>query len=277
MPWTATTPRPQAQRAEAELTRDPHRSNQVIAADLGCSQVTVFYTRQRLEAAGTIPHVPPAHRLARPRPVSTAALVIAAGITTPEAIAEQAQVTLRTAQRQLQRARPQLPDAAAATDALSVTDTTPDPGSRATEALLLNPKRSNRNVAASARCDEATVRRARQRLERGGEILEFVTEEREWLAPPGPKPGTQRRPPQIPGLPPMPPEMILGGLCVQPDLRPEHRFVWTSDCGPALRMPMFRALGMPMIGDGNAPPVVAAGRCGWRGVAGGRQGAGVSR
>jgi hypothetical protein len=34
-------------------------------------------------------------------------------------------------------------------------------------------------------------------------------------------------------------------------------------CGPALRMPMIRALGTPMIGDGNAPPVVAAGRCGW--------------
>ena len=33
-------------------------------------------------------------------------------------------------------------------------------------------------------------------------------------------------------------------------------------CGPALKMPTIRALGMPMVGDGNAPPAGAAGRCG---------------
>jgi hypothetical protein len=36
----------------------------------------------------------------------------------------------------------------------------------------------------------------------------------------------------------------------------------SSVCGPALKMPMIRALGMPMIGNGNAPPGGAAGRCG---------------
>ena len=36
-----------------------------------------------------------------------------------------------------------------------------------------------------------------------------------------------------------------------------------DECGPALKMPMIRALGMPMAGDRNAPPVGAAGRCGW--------------
>ena len=50
-----------------------------------------------------------------------------------------------------------------------------------------------------------------------------------------------------------------------------------SGCGPALKMPMIRALGMPMIGNHNAPPAGVAGRCGRCGVAGGRQGAGVSR
>src|SRR5215470_6089719 len=32
-------------------------------------------------------------------------------------------------------------------------------------------------------------------------------------------------------------------------------------CGPALKMPTIRALGMPMAGSRNAPPVGAAGRC----------------
>ena len=36
-------------------------------------------------------------------------------------------------------------------------------------------------------------------------------------------------PPAIRELPAMPEEIRLGGLCVQPDLRPEHRYVWTSD------------------------------------------------
>ncbi len=229
VPWTPANTRPAASRAEAELTRDPCRSNQVIAAHLGCSPVTVFYTRARLEATGQIPVIPPPHRLARPRPLSTTAQVIAAGMTTPEQVAQAARVTLRTAQLQLQRTRPQLPDVAAASDAISVTDTTPSPGSRATEALLLNPKRSNRNIAWQAGCEESTVRRARTRLERGGEILAYVVEERDWIAPAGPKPGEQRRPPAIPSLPPMPEEMRLGGLCVQPDLKPEHRYVWTSD------------------------------------------------
>ena len=34
-------------------------------------------------------------------------------------------------------------------------------------------------------------------------------------------------------------------------------------CGPALKMPMVEALKMPMAGNGNAPPVGAAGRCDW--------------
>ena len=33
-------------------------------------------------------------------------------------------------------------------------------------------------------------------------------------------------------------------------------------CGPALKVPTIRALGMPMDGRHNAPPVGAAGRCG---------------
>jgi hypothetical protein len=39
-------------------------------------------------------------------------------------------------------------------------------------------------------------------------------------------------------------------------------FLEQNGCGPALKMPMIRALGMPMIGNGNAPPGGAAGRCG---------------
>ena len=33
-------------------------------------------------------------------------------------------------------------------------------------------------------------------------------------------------------------------------------------CCPALKVPTIRALGMPMAGNRNAPPVGAAGRCG---------------
>jgi hypothetical protein len=36
----------------------------------------------------------------------------------------------------------------------------------------------------------------------------------------------------------------------------------TTRCCPALKMPTIRALGMPMAGNHNAPPVGAAGRCG---------------
>ena len=36
----------------------------------------------------------------------------------------------------------------------------------------------------------------------------------------------------------------------------------SAACCPALKMPTIRALGMPMAGKHNAPPVGAAGRCG---------------
>jgi hypothetical protein len=48
------------------------------------------------------------------------------------------------------------------------------------------------------------------------------------------------------------PELEPGGLGA-----PGYRH-----CGPALKMPMIRALGMPMTGKRNAPPVGAAARCG---------------
>ncbi len=230
MPWTATTPRPAASRAGQELIRDPYRSNQVIAAALRCSPVTVWYTRQRLEQTGQIPHIPPQARLARPRPVSTAALAIAQGAATPRAVAAAASVTLRTAQAQLARTKPALPDAVAAANAISVTDTTPDPGSRATEALLSNPRRSNYALAEAAGISETTVRRARARLERAGEILAYVTEEREPKGPPGQLPGPLRHPPQIPDFP-EPPDFSKG-LCTHV---PASQARWWTSSETALR------------------------------------------
>jgi len=41
-----------------------------------------------------------------------------------------------------------------------------------------------------------------------------------------------------------------------------EEIVRDDDCCPALNMPTIRALGMPMAGNHNAPPVGAAGRCG---------------
>jgi Transcription factor WhiB len=230
MPWLTTTPRPAASAAEAELQRDPYRSDATIAAALHCSPVTVFYARRVLERSGAIPHVPPAHRLARPRPVSDAALAVAQGASTAEAVAEAASVTLRTAQKHLQRTRPQQQDCAAATDSLSVRDDTPSPGSRATEALLAHPRRSNYALAADAACDEATIRRARQRLERSNEILAYVTEERTPKGPPGQPPGEQRRPPKIPDLP-KPPDWSEGTCAHVP---PAQQGWWTSQ-DPVLR------------------------------------------
>jgi Transcription factor WhiB len=230
VPWLTTTPRPAASAAGRELQRDPHRSNQVIAAALRCSPVTVFYARRVLERSGAIPHVPPAHRIARPRPQSSAALAVAQGASSPRSVAEAASVTLRTAQRQLARARPAQHDAAAAADAISVRDDTPSPGSRATEALLAHPRRSNYALAADAACDEATIRRARQRLERSNEILAYVTEERDPKGPPGQPPGPIRRPPKIPDLP-KPPDWSEGTCAHVP---PSQQGWWTSQ-DPVLR------------------------------------------
>lgn len=230
MPWTSASVRPAASRAERELLSDPCRSDELIAAELGCSNVTVWYTRQRLEQAGAIPAIPPPQRIARPRQPSQAALAVALGASTPAEVAEAAGVTIRTAQRQIQRARPELPDVAAATDSLSVLDTTPDPGNRATEALLAHPKRSNYAIAEAAGCDEATVRRARARLERAGEILEFVTEEREPKGPPGQPPGPTRKPPAIRPLP-APPNWSEGRCAHVP---PSQQSWWTS-ADPVLR------------------------------------------
>lgn len=230
MPWTATSVRPAASRAERELLSDPARSDELIAAALGCSNVTVWYTRQRLEQAGSIPAIPPPQRLARPRPPSQAALAVALGASTPADVAQAAGVTIRTAQRQIQRARPAHHDAAAAIDSLSVRDTTPNPAGRATEALLLHPRRSNYLLAEQAGCDEATIRRARARLERAGELIAYVTEEREPKGPPGPPPGDQRREPRIPDLP-RPPDWSRG-VCAHV---PASQATWWTSSDPVLR------------------------------------------
>jgi hypothetical protein len=41
-----------------------------------------------------------------------------------------------------------------------------------------------------------------------------------------------------------------------------HGYKDATTCCPALKMPTFRALKMPMAGNHNAPPVGAAGRWG---------------
>jgi hypothetical protein len=230
VPWLTTTPRPSASAAEAELQRDPYRSDATIAAALRCSPVTVFYARRVLERSGAIPHVPPAHRIARPRPQSSAALAVAQGASDPRSVAGLAGVTLRTAQKHLQRTRPQQHDAAAATDSLSVRDDTPSPGSRATEALLAHPRRSNYALAASAACDEATIRRARQRLERSNEILAYLTQDRTPKGPPGQPPGPIRKPPAIPSLP-RPPDWSEG-VCARV---PRSQQGWWTSSDPVLR------------------------------------------
>ena len=51
------------------------------------------------------------------------------------------------------------------------------------------------------------------------------------------------------------------GLCVSEDPEaffPSHGAPGTG-CGPAFKMPMIRALSVPMAGDGNAPPGLPGG------------------
>ena len=61
-------PRVYASRADAELTRDPRRSDRAVAETAGCSRQAVARARARLTRTGAIPATAPAEREARLRP-----------------------------------------------------------------------------------------------------------------------------------------------------------------------------------------------------------------
>lgn len=87
------------------------------------------------------------------------------------------------------------------------------------DALRADPRRSNYVIAKAERTSEMTVRRARRQLEDAGVIPAVDA--------PARRPSTY---PATAGHAVVLPEAVAAeGLCVQPGLRPEHRYIWVSD------------------------------------------------
>jgi Transcription factor WhiB/Winged helix-turn-helix DNA-binding len=90
---------------------------------------------------------------------------------------------------------------------------------RALAELRADPRRSNNLIARAAGTSEASVRRARAALEDAGVIPAVSVTAR---AP--------RAYPSTSGHAVVLPEAVaLAGLCIPPNVRPEHRYIWVSD------------------------------------------------
>ncbi len=85
--------------------------------------------------------------------------------------------------------------------------------------LRADPRRSNPRIARCAGTSEASVRRARAALEADGAIPAVSVPARA----PRAYPVTAGHAVTLPLA------VAAEGLCVQPDLRPEHRYIWVSD------------------------------------------------
>jgi hypothetical protein len=119
-----------AARAEAELLRDPWRSNAIVAISAATSSQHVGRARTRLERTGAIEAIPVASRVQRPRtwPLSAPRKAIEAlgpAATAAEVMALSGcsyQAAWRALSRFRQALRPQAfpPEMAAAADSLSV-------------------------------------------------------------------------------------------------------------------------------------------------------------
>ena len=118
------SPRPQLTRAASAIIDDPSRSDAIIAAQAAVSRTIVFRARAQLEAMGLIPHVPATDRERRPdtqpAPARDAVAILGPDASIRE-VAAAASVSLHAAWRQIRRANPRLPDAAAAADQIAVT------------------------------------------------------------------------------------------------------------------------------------------------------------
>lgn len=119
-------PRPGSARArvEAELRRDPARSDAIIVQLARCTAQAAGRWRRGLERAGVIEVVKPADRLAIPRTwrARPPRQAVERGASTPAEVMALSGASYGAAWRALDRARarPRLADAAAAIDALSV-------------------------------------------------------------------------------------------------------------------------------------------------------------
>ena len=123
MPRSAGTPRPQLTRAARILIDDATRSDAIIAAEAGVSRAMVWRARAMCEQMGLIPVVAVADRERRPdtqpSPARDAVALLGPGASIRE-VAATGGVSLHAAWKQLRRANPRLGDVAAAAETLSV-------------------------------------------------------------------------------------------------------------------------------------------------------------
>jgi hypothetical protein len=228
VPWLPATPR-RTDAAALALLADAARSDALIAALTNVSYQSVANVRARLEATGRIEAIPVTQRQQRPRPIdpqtpTRLAIASLGPCATPREVADAAHVSIQAAWRAIQRTKPALPDAAASTDSIRVQIIYPSPGAGATAELLRDPARSNYLTAQAAGCDEATVRRARARLEAAGTLLHVVTEQRTPIGHRHHR-GPMRHPPPIIDLP-KPPDWSAA-TCQRVPF--PVRAYWTSD------------------------------------------------
>lgn len=232
MPWTVYSRREATSRAAQALIMDPRQSDLALAGLADCSFTTIARVRARLEQVGVIPRIEPADRIARPRPQqpsATADAIEALGPdATPRQVADAAGVSMAAAWKALSKVRPRLSDAAAATDALTVVKMP-----RQLEELAAATDQLSVQVTITCTCGttfhvSAADSRARRRRFCSPACSDAANRELNHATRPR-KADPSHPPPQIQPLPPMPEEIRLGGLCTQPDLRPAHRYVWTSD------------------------------------------------
>jgi len=253
-------------RVTGELLAGPERSDRAIAAAAGCSRDRVARVRRVLERAGEIPHVEPGRRTGRPRPRPlrrsrdrAVRVLVANPFRSDVLLARAARVSVTTvceARHELESSGQIPPVPASRREVLHQRRR----ASRTRQAIVLGA-RSPKDVAAAAGVSRgaawAALRRERARppipkpplppqpCEQCGNM--FSPSRRQHVSRPqrycsdacayaadrarrrANRPPPEPKPPKITELPPMPPEIVLGGLCVQPGLKKEHRYVWASD------------------------------------------------
>lgn len=153
------------ERAEAELERDPARSDRVIALEARCDHATVHKARRELQAAGVIPALATPQRARRPYPPQPSrvrdAIASLGTSATSRQVAELAGCLTSSAWEALRDARttPQpLSDSAAACDTLVVTRVC----SRCLAPFEPSSRGGSQQMYCSVDCRSAAANEARQ-------------------------------------------------------------------------------------------------------------------
>lgn len=225
--------RPAAQRAAAELRKDPVRSDYVIAQAAGCSADTVGHTRRILENLYQIGRVPVSERQRRPMPLQPSRTRAAIAALPPDAtyrqIARAAGVSVQAAHRML-KTSPRLADLAAATDQLTVLKVNPLPCAYCRRPFI--PARPD-HCYCTPECKKAGV--ARRTSARHRDLGHHL--------PPSADPGHPA--PRIPALP-APPDWSRG-LCTTVPAR--QRTWWSSEIRSEREAAALMCQGCPVLAD----------------------------